>query len=499
MAYREGRGRKGGRGRTGLLALGVIGGLLALPGVALAQATMTSQGFADLAAQLLPAVVNISTSATVKPDPDSSPDLPQFPPGSPFEQFFKDFMDRNGGGDQAKPEKEVALGSGFIIDPSGLIVTNNHVIADADTITVILQDNSRVKATVVGHDPGVDLALLRIKPPHKLTAVHFGDSDTVQVGDWVMAVGNPYGLGGTVTAGILSARARAINDDGPYDDFLQTDAAINKGNSGGPLFNLRGEVIGINSAIFSPSGGSVGIGFAIPSDLAHHVIDQFRLYGKLRRGWIGVRLQEVNDDIAATLGLPKTEGAVVGALVPGSPAETGGLKQGDVILSVNGKLVQDYRALERAIGDADIGRKASFGIWRQDKAETVDVAVIEAVDHPPPSQDDDQSQPAVPAPQTVTFMGLSLSQPTPALKDKYQFGDAATVVVTAVAKHSAAAEQDVQPGDVIVEAGGTNLNAPADIVAKAAEIRKVGRRSLLLLVDRKGNLHYVALRLDQQG
>jgi serine protease Do len=493
MAYRRGK----------WVALGAML-VLALPVAGRADqtkidGTKIDKGFAELAARLLPAVVNISTSATVKPGAEDTPDLPQFPPGSPFEQFFKDFMNRQGGGGsggQAKPEKETALGSGFIIDPAGLVVTNNHVIADADSITVILQDNSRVKAVVVGHDPLTDLALLRIKPPHKLVAVPFGDSDTVRVGDWVVAVGNPYGLGGTVTAGILSARARAISDDGPYDDFLQTDAAINKGNSGGPLFDLKGEVIGINSAIFSPSGGSVGIGFAIPSDLVQHVVQQFRTIGKVRRGWIGVRLQSVSAEIAEALDLPDgSRGGLIGALVPGSPAQVAGLKPGDVIQTVAGHPIHDARAVERAVGDADVGQPVAVGVWRKGKPKTIQVAVIEQPAQPAPqNQGVDDTPPA----QTVTLFGMTLSQPTPALKDKYQFGDAATVVVTGVAKKGTSIPApDVQPGDVIVEAGGIDLDGPADLLAKVAERRKTGHRSLLLLVDRKGDLHYVALRIDQ--
>ena len=254
----------------GLHCLALLAALLLPAGTALAKPA--PDGFADLAAKLLPAVVNISTTQTIKGDKPGSrpgPDIPQFPPGSPFEEFFKDFFDRNQphGNQQALPRRATSLGSGFVVDPSGLVVTNNHVIADADEITVTLQDDTNFKAEVVGRDTKVDIALLRVKPTKPLIAVKFGDSDGTRVGDWVLAIGNPFGLGGTVTAGILSARAREINA-GPYDDFLQTDASINRGNSGGPMFNMAGEVIGINTAIYSPSGGSIGIGFAIPANLA---------------------------------------------------------------------------------------------------------------------------------------------------------------------------------------------------------------------------------------
>ena len=276
-----------------------------------AHAGPAPDSFADLAERLLPSVVNISTTQTLK-NPERAPDMPQFPPGSPFEEFFKDFMEKHGGNNpDAAPRRATALGSGFIIDPSGLVVTNNHVIADADEITVILHDEQAFKAEIVGRDVKADLALLRIKTPNKLPAISLGNSDEMRVGDWVLAIGNPFGLGGTVTAGIVSARARDINA-GPYDDFLQTDASINKGNSGGPLLNLKGEVIGINTAIFSPSGGSIGIGFAIPSNLAKPVIADLQKYGKTRRGWLGVRIQSVTDEIAENLGLKDQHGALGG-------------------------------------------------------------------------------------------------------------------------------------------------------------------------------------------
>jgi len=287
-------------------------GGMAGPGVAAAEASAPvrlnapainapANGFADLAERLLPAVVNISTTQTVTPKhggPKGGPELPQFPPGSPFEDFFKDFFDRQGKEPNAAPRRATSLGSGFIVDAKkGLVVTNNHVIQDADEITVILHDDTNLRAEVIGRDTKTDLALVKIPTTHPLVAVGFGDSDLMRVGDWVLAIGNPFGLGGTVTAGIVSARARDINS-GPYDDFIQTDASINRGNSGGPMFNLAGEVIGINPAIFSPTGGSVGIGFAIPSALARTVVAQLVEFGHTRRGWLGVRIQGVTPEIA---------------------------------------------------------------------------------------------------------------------------------------------------------------------------------------------------------
>src|SRR6185437_2739109 len=275
-----------------------------------------------------------------------------------FEEFFKDFLDRNmprGQHPDALPRHATSLGSGFIIDPSGLVVTNNHVIADADQITVTLQDDTSFKAEVVGKDGKTDLALLRIKSSKPLPFVKFGDSDKSRVGDWVLAIGNPFGLGGTGTAGILSARAREINS-GPYDDFLQTDAAINRGNSGGPMFNMDGDVIGINTAIFSPSGGSIGIGFAIPASEAKPVIEQIEKYGHARRGWLGVNIQSVNDEIAESLGLDKPKGALIASVFDGGPAQKACIQPGDVVLTFDGKSVVDMRHLPRIVAETPIDK-----------------------------------------------------------------------------------------------------------------------------------------------
>jgi serine protease Do len=502
-----------------LSGLGVAGGVLALAVPAPVSAAppapaaavdgtagvngMADKGFAAMAAHLLPSVVNISTSGLLKDDDDSGggggPSLPQLPPGSPFEQFFKNFLNPPGSshGKPAVPQRSAALGSGFIIDASGLVVTNNHVIADADQITVILQDNTRVPAKLVGHDPVTDLALLRIKPPHKLTAVAFGDSDDIKVGDWAMAVGNPYGLGGTVTAGIISARSRAINDDGPYDDFLQTDAPINKGNSGGPLFDLSGKVIGINSAIFSPSeGGSVGIGFAIPANLARHVVEQFKTYGKVKRGWIGVRLQTVNPGIAQALSLPASataagSGALIGAFVPDATAAKAGLRQGDIVLRVGGKPVKDIRGLQRLVDDSTVGARVDLDVWRDGKPVTIPVLVAEKDDQSSDPGSADQGVDS--APQTVTLGGLAVSQPTPALQQKFQLPDTVPAVVVSIQKGSAAASLDLKPGDVVLEADQAKLKEPGDLASRGDAARKAGRKSVVLLISRGGNLHYALL------
>jgi len=318
-----------------------------------AEARGAPDSFADLAARLLPAVVNVSTSQTVQQRQQSGPEMPMFPPGSPFEQFFKDFFNRQrppGNRNESQPRaperRAQSLGSGFVIDPEGLIVTNNHVIDGADEISITLQDNTTLKASVVGRDESTDLALLRVKPDKPLPYVEFGDSDAARVGDWVLAIGNPFGLGGSVTAGIVSARGRDINS-GPYDDFIQTDAAINRGNSGGPLFNMDGKVVGINTAIYSPSGGSIGIGFSIPSKLAQNVVNQLRNYGQARRGWLGVRIQQVTPEIAESLGLKEPTGAMIAGVNEGGPADKAKIRNGDIVLKFNGQEVKNMSALPR--------------------------------------------------------------------------------------------------------------------------------------------------------
>ena len=372
------------------------------PFVPQAVARGAPDSFADLAATLLPAVVNISSSQNVQARADrGGPEVPTFPPGSPFEQFFKDFLDRNhppggqggpqrrgpnrGEGPQPGPDggpgggRSVSLGSGFIIDPAGFIVTNNHVIDGADEISVTLQDNITLKATLVGKDDRVDLALLKVESDKPLKAVPFGDSDTGRVGDWVLAIGNPFGLGGSVTAGIVSARGRDIRQ-GPYDDFIQTDAAINRGNSGGPLFNMAGEVIGINTAIYSPSGGSVGIGFSVPANLAKSVVAQLKEYGHARRGWLGVRIQQVTPDIAESIGLKDTAGAMVAGVNEGGPADAAKIRNGDVILKFNGQDVKEMKSLPRIVAETVIGKDVPVLLWRDGKQVTVQASVGELPD-----------------------------------------------------------------------------------------------------------------------
>ena len=464
------------------------------------------EGFADLTEKLVPAVVNISTTQTLKPEKQrerAAPGRPQFPPGSPFEEFFKDFFDRNGQqhGDrpEAKPRKATSLGSGFVIDPAGYIVTNNHVIADADEITVILHDDTNLKAELVGRDTKTDVAVLKVKTDKKLPAVIWGDSDKARVGDWVLAVGNPFGLGGSVTAGILSARQRDINS-GPYDDFLQTDAAINRGNSGGPMFDMNGAVIGINTAIYSPTGVSIGIGFAIPSNLAKMVAAQLirEPDHSVHRGWLGVRIQAVTDEIAESLGLDKAHGALVASVNDSGPAQGGGIQPGDVILTFDGKKVPDMRHLPRLVAVSAVGKNVPVTVWRKRQETKLQVTVgkldeTEQVAKEEPAK----GKPPAPDSSTVTTLGLTLSNITPELKEKFSLSDEKGVVVVDVTKDSPAAEKGLKAGDVIMEAAQEEIKSTTQVAGKINDAKKAGRKSILLLVERAGDLRFIALRLDQ--
>jgi serine protease Do len=481
--------------------------LLILPAGSLpAAARPAPDGFADLADKLLPSVVNISTTQTLKPEKQkerASPGRPQFPPGSPFEEFFKDFFNRDSpqsGRPEAKPRKATSLGSGFVIDPTGYIVTNNHVIADADEITVKLHDDTELKAELVGRDTKTDVAILKVKTAKPLVAARWGDSDKARVGDWVLAIGNPFGLGGSVTAGILSARQRDIQS-GPYDDFLQTDAAINRGNSGGPMFNMDGEVIGINTAIYSPSGGSIGIGFAIPSNLAKNVAAELirEPDHTVHRGWLGVRIQAVTDEIAESLGLDKAKGALVASVNDNGPAQNGGVQPGDVILSFDGKPVSDMRHLPRLVAETPVDKTVPVTVWRKRKEsalqvkvgkldETEQVAAKETPKKAPPKDDG----------STITTLGLTLSNITPDLKEKFSLADDTKgVVVVDVVKDSPAAEKGLKAGDLIVEAAQEEIKSATQVAGQIADAKRAGRKPILLLVERQGDLRFIALRLDQ--
>ena len=448
--------------------------------------------FADLANKLLPTVVNISTSQTLKAPPQNA--MPQLPPGSPLEDLFKNFL----GPKSNTPRHVTSLGSGFIIDPAGYIVTNNHVIEDSEQITVALQDGTQLPARVVGRDVKTDIALLKVAPRKPLPATRFGNSDTTRVGDWVIAIGDPFGIGSTVTAGIVSARNRNINA-GPYDDFIQTDAPINRGNSGGPLFDMDGNVVGINSAIFSPSGGSVGIGFAIPANLAREVVGQLRQFGVARRGWIGVRIQQVTPEIAEGLGLPTSQGALVADVTKGGPAARAGLVNGDLITAFDGKAVNDDRALPRIVADTPIGKTVSLDLLRKGKKQSRKITVQKLAD------DARMDKPAKPLPppkpgkkqSPLAQLGLSLGALDAPTRSKFKIGNGVQgVAVTVVEPGSPSAEKNLRPGDVIVEVGGVAVKTPEDVVKRVEADAKAGKKVALMLVNRGGDLQYLGLRLN---
>jgi serine protease Do len=448
--------------------------------------------FADLTDKLLPTVVSIATSQTLKQGaPQAS--LPDIPPDSPLAQLFKNFL----GPEHAQPRHVTSLGTGFIIDPSGLIVTNNHVIEDAEHITATFNDGTMLPAKLIGRDEKTDIALLKVTTRKPLPAAHFGDSDHARIGDWVIAIGNPFGLGSTVTAGIVSARNRDINA-GPYDEFIQTDAPINRGNSGGPLFDMDGNVVGVNSAIYSPSGGSVGIGFSIPSNLVRSVVAQLQKYGVLRRGWIGVRIQAVTDDIAEGLGLPAKTGALITDITPKGPAAKAGMANGDLVTGFDGKTVTDSRALPRMVADTPIGKTVSIDVLRKGKKQTLKLTVAKLEDDKPMHAVAKAPPPAAQAKPKSRVSGLGLSLAAIDGDARAQFklgGNVHGVVVTDVAPESPAAEKNLRPGDVIVQVQNQAVKTPDDVMRQVEADAKAGKKIELMLVSRGGDLTYVALKL----
>ncbi len=467
-----------------------------------AQAESFPGSFANLAEKLLPAVVNISTTQVIKGR--SGPTMPQLPPGSPFEEFFKEFMDRNQQqGEQRRQRNATSLGSGFVVDigknGDAYIITNNHVIEGADEITVILQDNDRLKAELVGRDVKTDIAVLKVKSKDKMVAVGFGNSDDARVGDWVMAIGNPFGLGGTVTAGIISARGRDIQS-GPYDNFIQTDASINRGNSGGPLFDMQGKVVGINSAIYSPSGGSVGIGFAIPSSGAQPIITQLIKFGVVKRGWLGVHIQGVTEEIAETLGLKKARGALVASLVDNGPAKKSGIKVGDVILKFDGKPVPRMRKLPRIVAETEVDKPVKVLVWRDGKEITVNVTIgVLNEEKMASANPEDVKKQRETNEETVSTLGMTLGAAIPSVREKFKL-DAGSrgVVVIEVADDGAAFEKGVRPGDMIVEVSQQEVTTPAQVISRVNSARKKGEKRILLLLEGQSGLRFVAVSINKK-
>ena len=453
---------------------------------------------ADLAENLLDSVVNISTAQTVTGNRRIP--TPQVPDGSPFQEFFDEFFNRqNKNGD--RPRRVQSLGSGFVVSQDGIIITNNHVIEGADEITANFNDGSKLKAEIIGRDPKTDLAVLKVNPePGKpLKVVKLGDSAALRVGDWVMAIGNPFGLGGTVTVGIVSALNRDINS-GPYDNFLQTDASINRGNSGGPLFNMDGEVIGINTAIISPSGGSIGIGFAIPSNNADDVIDQLREFGETRRGWLGVRIQQVTDDLIEGLKMSSAKGALVAGITPTGPADKSGIKTGDVILEFDGKPVPTMRDLPRMVANTPVGKEVEVTVLR--KGEEVKLGVelgrleegekLEVAARSPDAENTEEEK------KTSNVLGMTIEGMTPELRKKFELSEKVDgVVITEVKDNSSAADKRIQAGDVILQVDMENVASPDDVQKRITETKDRGSQKVVLLLSNKtGDIRFVGVRLE---
>jgi serine protease Do len=450
--------------------------------------------FAQLAGRLSGVVVNISTEAA-PPAPGPGQEQAQNSPGKTLDEVFRDFFGDKGGGPSAPGPRAASLGSGFVIDPSGLIVTNHHVIANSQQITVTLSDNTSLQAQVIGRDAITDLALLKVEPKNPLPAASWGDSGKIRVGDWVLAIGNPFGLGGSVTAGIISAVARDIHSS-PYDDYLQTDASINRGNSGGPMFNLAGEVVGINTVIYSPSGGSIGIGFALPSAFARPIIEQLKATGKVERGWIGARIQPVTDDLAESVGLEKSRGGMVAAIEPGSPAALAKLQPGDVILSYDGQLIERSRQLPRLVAATPPNKQVKLVVWRDGKEHEVELkaAALNPNRPPPPPPEPEKPKP----PATVDAFGLKLAKVTPELSKQFALADSAKgVVVTEVPPTGPAAAQGVRPGDRVIAVGQTAVATPEQIPQLAAAAKKANQKKVLVRIEqRDGSTRFVALPVE---
>ena len=477
-----------------LMWLAFVGLLLVLAQSIAAQER--GESLAPLAETISPAVVNITTSTLIEGQTGPRGIVPE---GSPFEDFFREFQDRNGGDDDNRPRRSNALGSGFVISEDGYIVTNNHVIAEADEIQIEFfpgdgQPARELPAKVIGTDEKTDIALLKVEVEGPLKYVKFGDSDTARVGDWVIAMGNPLGQGFSISAGIVSARNRALS--GSYDDYIQTDAAINRGNSGGPLFNMDGEVIGVNTAILSPNGGSIGIGFSMASNVVNKVVDQLREFGETRRGWLGVRIQDVTEDMAEAMGLDKPGGALISD-VPEGPAKEAGLLAGDVIISFDGVEVEDTRGLVRQVGETTVGKSVRVVVRRDGGTQTVLVTLGRREDAER-TEEGDEPEAEAPADESKTVLGLTIAPLSDTQREEMGLDvDAEGLLVTNVDETSEAFSKGLRAGDLITEAGQQKVTLIADLEARMDEAREAGRKSLLLLVRRGGEPRFVALGLEE--
>ena len=461
-------------------------GLLALALLVMQVVTAAARGapetFADLVEKVSPAVVNITTMTKVATQIGPQGIVPE---GSPFEDLFRDFTDRQG-----RPRSANALGSGFVISEDGYIVTNNHVIDGADEIMIEFFDGKELPATLVGRDKNVDIALLKVEAGGALPFVDFGDSDVARVGDWVMAMGNPLGQGFSVSAGIISARNRELS--GAYDDFIQTDAAINRGNSGGPLFDMDGDVIGVNTAIMSPSGGSIGIGFSMASKVVEPVVKQLKEFGEVRRGWLGVNIGDVTQDMAQALGMDVPAGAIIRDVFDG-PAKDAGLLSMDVILMFDGKDVGDAGALVRLVGAAPVGKTVKTVVLRDGKRQTIDVVLGKR----PEPEDIASTSEAAPEPTADMVLGMAVGTLNDELREKYKIAkDVDGIVVLSVDADTNAAEKGMQEGDVITDAGQKAVRSVDDFQVQIDATAEAGRQSLLVLVRRDGQPRFVVLNVE---
>ncbi|QUJ77159.1 DegQ family serine endoprotease [Sulfitobacter albidus] len=475
---------------------GAMMGLLALALIAVqtVMAQARPESLAPLAEQISPSVVNITTSTLVEGRTGPRGIVPE---GSPFEDFFREFQDRNrnrNGENAPAPRRSSALGSGFVISEDGFVVTNNHVIEGADEITIEFFSGEELVAEVIGTDPNTDIALLKVEADGPLPFVSFGDSDNARVGDWVIAMGNPLGQGFSVSAGIVSARNRALS--GTYDDYIQTDAAINRGNSGGPLFNMDGEVIGVNTAILSPNGGSIGIGFSMAANVVTRVVDQLQEFGETRRGWLGVRIQDVTEDVADAMGMDTATGALI-TDVPEGPARDAGLETGDVILSFDGVEVEDTRGLVRQVGNSPVGATVRVTVLREGNSQTIPVTLgrREDANGESTASEDEEDTPA--EPEVSSLLGLTVTPLTDEMREELGAEPGMDgLAVTEVTEGSEAFEKGLRAGDIITEAGQQKITSIAELNARIDAAREAGRKSLLLLVRRAGDPRFVALTLD---
>jgi serine protease Do len=488
-------------GRAGLTV--TTAATIALLAMTAPAAARGPEGISDVAEQVIDAVVNVSTKQSVDL---RSGAMPQLPPGSPFEEFFEEFFkNRRGQNDPGQnnqtptPRRVNSLGSGFIIDPSGIVVTNSHVISEADEVSVILNDGTTLKAEVIGRDQKTDLALLKVTPTKPLKAVKFGDSEKLRLGEWVIAIGNPFSLGGTVTAGIVSARNRDIQS-GPYDNYIQTDASINRGNSGGPLFNLNGEVIGVNTAIISPSGGSIGIGFAVPSKTVAPVVDQLREFKEVRRGWLGVRIQQVSDEIAESLSIKPARGALVAGIDDKGPAKPAGIEPGDVIVKFDGKDVKEMRDLPKIVADTPVGKDVEVVVIRKGKEEKKSVKLGRLEDEKKVAAVSNDKKDATPDSKPVVkkALGLDLANLTDDLRKKHNIKDKVKgVVITGVDANSPASEKRLAPGMVIAEVQQQPVSNATELQQRIDKLKKDGKKAVVLLVvSPDGDPSFVALSLQ---